>query len=213
MMKNAIVKHTQIVAEKLVNTLNANGFVAKYVPDKQSVLCELLDLIGTEDTVGMGGSFTLNEVGILPKLEERGNTVYSHAKAENPKQAQQLRKQQLTSDVFLTSTNALTLDGQLVNVDGTGNRVAAMIFGPGKVIVVCGINKVVADVDAAKERIANYAAPINAIRLNRATPCTVTGVCQDCKSKERICNVTTIIHRPPSNTQIHVLLVGESLGY
>ena len=212
-MKTAIVKHTQIVTEKLVNTLNDNGFIAKYVPDKQSAMCELLDLINVNDTVGMGGSFTLNEIGIMPKLEERGNTIYNHAKAANAEQAHQIRKQQLTSDVFLTSTNALTLDGQLVNVDGTGNRVAAMIFGPGKVIVVCGTNKIVTDVEAAKERIGNCAAPINAIRLNRATPCTVTGTCQDCKSKERICNVTAIMHRPPSNTKVYVLLVGETLGY
>jgi len=119
----------------------------------------------------------------------------------------------LTADYLITSTNAITLDGQLVNLDGQGNRVAAMCFGPKKVILVVGLNKVAPDLETAMARVKHHAAPINAIRLRRATPCVETGLCSDCQSPERICNMWSIIEGHLVANRIHVKLVGEDLGY
>lgn len=124
-----------------------------------------------------------------------------------------VRRLLLNSDVLLTSTNAVTETGHLVNTDHAGQRVAAMIFGPEKVVIVAGVNKIVRDLDEALERIKNTAAPMNARRLNINVPCTVTGTCSNCSSQDRICNVTTIIERKPVHTDVAVILLGEELGY
>ena len=124
-----------------------------------------------------------------------------------------IRRAQLTCDVFMTGSNAVTMDGKLVNVDGTGNRVAAMIFGPEKVIVVAGINKIVRDLDAAEERIRSVAAPVNNSRIGLPNPCVKTGECMDCQGPTRICNVTTIIGKRPNTTEMHVVIVGEDMGF
>lgn len=125
----------------------------------------------------------------------------------------ELRRQGLTADVMVASTNAITLDGKLVNLDGMGNRVAAMAFGPKKVILVVGINKVAPDLDSAMARVKHYAAPVNAIRVGVSTPCVETGVCSDCRSPQRICNLWSIIEGHMIKDRIHVKLVGENLGY
>ena len=130
-----------------------------------------------------------------------------------PEIAQERRRQSLLADFFLTGTNALTLDGKLVNLDGMGNRVAAMCFGPKKVILAVGLNKVAPDLETAMARVKHHAAPINAIRLSRATPCVETGLCSDCKSPERICYMWSIIEGHMLENRIHVKLVGEDLGY
>jgi hypothetical protein len=124
----------------------------------------------------------------------------------------ELSRKALTSDVFVASTNALTEDGKLLNVDATGNRVAAMFFGPKKVIIVAGVNKIVKDIDAAEKRVREWAAPQNAKRLNRKTPCAETGVCADCRSPQRICNIYVTLAKRPSRTEVVVILVGENLG-
>jgi hypothetical protein len=123
------------------------------------------------------------------------------------------RRAQLACDVFLSSSNAVTVEGELVNVDGIGNRVAAMIFGPGKVIVVAGWNKIVPDVNAAIQRIRNTAAPLNAKRLELNVPCAKTGYCVDCDVPDNMCRVTTIISRKPRKTDISVVLIAEQLGF
>ena len=123
------------------------------------------------------------------------------------------RRQGLAADFLITSTNAITLDGLLVNLDGTGNRVAAMIFGPRQVILAVGMNKVVRDLEAARERIKRYAAPVNARRVGYKTPCAQTGICSDCSSPQRICNMWSIIEGQPVPGRIHVKLIGENLGY
>ena len=124
-----------------------------------------------------------------------------------------LRRAELTCDVFICGTNALTLDGKLVNVDGVGNRVAAMTFGPKQVIIVAGVNKIVRNVDEAERRIELLAAPLNNKRLNRPNPCTVAGICVDCQGPTRICNVTTILRKRPPATPMQILIVGEELGF
>lgn len=206
--------HNQTIGAKVVEALQKNHFTASYVNTKEEALEKLTAMISKDATVGIAGSATLKEVGIDTLLEERGNTVFNHNKPGlSPEVSLDLRRKQLTCDVFLTSTNALTLNGELVNVDGSGNRVAAMIFGPKKVIVVAGINKIATNVEAAMDRIELYAAPINNKRLNRPNPCTVTGECMDCQGPTRICNVTTVMHKKPGTSDIEVIIIGESLGF
>lgn len=206
--------HNQTIGAKVVEALKKNNFTASYVNTRQEALDKLAALIPGDAAVGIGGSWTIKEVGIDTLLVERGNTVYNHnIPGLSPEESLELRRKQMTCDVFLTGTNALTLKGELVNVDGAGNRVAAMIFGPKKVIVITGINKIVTDVTAAMERIELFAAPINNKRLNRPNPCTVTGECMDCQGPTRICNVTTVMHKKPVVTDVEILIIGEELGF
>ena len=122
-------------------------------------------------------------------------------------------KKTFMADAYFTSTNAITENGELYNVDGNGNRVAAMLYGPDKVIVICGVNKIVKDLNEAIERNKRVAAPINAKRLNKDTPCAKVGYCMDCKSKDRICNEYTVIKRQRNKDRIHVIFMNENLGY
>ena len=160
---------------------------------------------------------TLREMGLIDALEVRGIKPADHWKAggrgASREEVLEIRRRHLNSDVFITGTNAMTETGELVNIDGTGQRVAAMIFGPGKVVVVAGVNKIAGDLEEGLWRASNVAAPMNAWRLHRKTPCAVTGECSDCVAPERICNITTILHRKPGSTDLTVVLVGEKLGY
>ncbi|HWR06375.1 lactate utilization protein [Sporomusa sp.] len=206
--------HTETLALQTVEALQKNRFTAVYFPTATEALEQLLSEIPVEATVGIGGSWTLIQLELVEKLEARGNTVFCHHKPGlTPAEILDIRRKQLTCDVFLTSTNALTKDGWLVNTDATGNRVAAMIFGPKKVIVLTGANKIVDNLEEAQERIRTTAAPANNKRLNRPNPCVKTGYCVDCQGPTRLCNVNTIIHKRPPASNIHVWVVGEELGY
>jgi L-lactate utilization protein LutB len=206
--------HTNTIGKKVVDALQKNRFSAAYFPTAAEAAQEILKLITPADTVGFGGSATVKEIGLLDELTKRGNTLFNHGQSGlTPEESLDIRRKELTADVFLTSTNALTLDGQLVNVDGSGNRVAAMIFGPKKVIVVVGINKVVSDTHEAYKRIQFEAAPINNKRLNRPNPCTTSGICMDCQGPSRICNVTTIIKKASPQTPTFIFVIGENLGF
>ncbi len=199
---------------EVVNILNKNRFHARYFETINDVIEELLNTIALEQTVGMGGSKTLIDNHIYEKLAERGNIVYDHhLPNQTPEEKLQIRKNQLLCDVFLTSSNAITEDGKLVNTDGTGQRVAAMIFGPKKVIVIAGINKIVRNVDEALKRMKEIAAPQNSKRVKNNNPCVHTGYCMDCDSQTRICNATTILNKQPNDSNIHVWLVNENLGF
>lgn len=195
---------------ELVKLLERYGYSVKTFNNSDEVKKELLKEINPEDTIGFGGSSTLFELGIYEELVERGNDVYRHWKAENKKEA--LEKAN-SSTVYLTSTNALTEDGKLVNIDGTGNRVSSMIFGHERVYFVVGKNKICKDYDAAMERIHTVVSPKNAVRLNLNTPCRITGKCSDCDSPERMCKAEVVLHRKPNGTNIHIYLVDEELGF
>lgn len=200
--------------QKTVEALKHNRFEATYYESAEEAMKELLAVIPPDATVGIGGSWTLISLEVVEKLEARGNTVYCHHKPGlSPEQILDIRRKQLTCDVFLTSSNAITEDGRLVNTDATGNRVAAMIFGPKKVIVLAGVNKIVGSLEEAEERIRSTAAPLNNKRLNRPNPCVQTGHCMDCQGPTRLCNVTTVIHKRPPVSNIHVWMIGEELGY
>ena len=153
---------------------------------------------------------TILDMDIYEELIARGNKTYWHWKADDAKTA---LKNAVNSNVYLTSSNAVTEDGKLVNKDGTGNRVASMIYGHERVYIIAGKNKICKDVDEAFKRIETIAAPLNAKRLNLKTPCVYTGVCSDCDSAERICKAETIISKNPNGTEIHVFLINEEMGY
>lgn len=203
--------------ENTLTSLRRNGFEALYLPTVEEAVSKVVGMVPEGAIVGIGGSVTLREMGLLKALEERGVELADHWEAgkrgASGEEVMRIRRLHLNSDVFITSTNAVTETGELVNIDGTGQRVAAMIFGPKKVIVVAGVNKIAGDLDEGLWRASNVASPLNAKRLSRKTPCVKTGECEDCDSSERICNITTVINRRPRSTDLTVILVGKELGY
>lgn len=205
--------YEQMLMERAQKALEKNGFKVRCFADKDSAKAALADEINANQTIGMGGSATLMSMGLYELFKSKGNTLYSHTHASSPAEAMKFRKAQLSADVFMCSTNALTLDGQLVNIDGIGNRVAAMCFGPEKVYVICGINKIVENEKAARKRIGDVATPMNAQRLNKVVPCATTGYCHDCNSPERMCRIISIIPRKPMATDMDIIIIREKLGY
>jgi len=202
----------QEAVKKALEALEKNGFKASYFDDSDSAVDYLMKSIKNEATVGIGGSMTVKSLGIPEKLIERGNKVYFHWLESTPLGMDEARKNAAQADVYLSSTNALTEGGKLVNIDGTGNRVASMVFGPKKVYVICGVNKIAKNLDAALQRIKDNAYK-NARRLKLNTPCAVTEKCSDCRSPQRMCNITTIIDRKPNKTDFEVIVIGQELGY
>ncbi len=206
--------------QALIERLGNNNIPAIFVPNRRAAFARVMSMIPEGSVVGFGDSLTLREIGIVDALTE-GNYTFLNpwAPGIGTEQSIALKRQALTSDVFVAGTNALTLDGKIVNVDGHGNRVAAMLFGPTKVIIVVGINKIVADVETALQRIRNEAAPLNVMRhpdFDPMPPCGETGVCTDCDSAWRICNKTVIIERQYDNDKyrptLNVVIVDERLG-
>ena len=199
--------------ERTINALKKNNFEALFVPDSKGALGEVMKQIPDGSTVGVGGSVTLTQIGLLDALERRNvQLIWPIQQAKNMDERMELFRKSFSSDFFLTSTNAITEDGKLFNVDATGNRVGAMFIGPKKTIVVSGVNKIVRDIGAAEKRVREWTAPQNAKRLNRKTPCVETGVCADCSSPDRICNIYVTLAKRPSRTDIVIILVGEKLG-
>jgi hypothetical protein len=200
--------------QALVRTLNERHFTAVYCPTAKDAATYILKEAKDAKTVGFGGSLSVAGLLLEEPLAKAGKTLLNHGRPDlTPEQKRETMRAELTCDLFLTGTNAVTTDGCLVNIDGNGNRVAAMIFGPAKVIVVAGRNKIVdGDVNDAYLRVKNIAAPMNAMRLGKATPCAKTGFCADCDSPQRICHATTIIDSKPGATDLRVLVVNEDMG-
>ncbi len=198
--------------EKVIKALNKNNIKARYFEDAESAMNVLLDEINVEESVGIGGSMTISQLGIPEKLKKRGNKVYFHWLESTPEDVDKARLLASRADVYLTSTNALTEKGQLVNIDGIGNRVTSMVYGPKKVFVLCGMNKITKDLDDALEHIKSNTYK-NARRLKLNTPCAITGKCNDCDSPQRMCNVTVIIEKKPNKVEIEVMIINEELGY
>jgi len=200
--------------ERTRESLERNGFETLFVPDGPAALKAILDMIPEGSSVGIAGSMTLSQIGFVDAVKGRKvNLVNPLAPGVTPEERAELTRKIFSCEYFLCSTNAITEEGQLYNVDATGNRVAAMFFGPRKAIVVCGTNKIVKDMEEAYERVWNLAAPMNAKRLGRKTPCVETGACSDCNSPDRICNIAVEIVKKPARSDVLVLLVGESLGF
>lgn len=202
------------LCRRTVDALKENGFKAVYCKTAAEAKKYILKEAEGAGTIGCGGSLTLTEMGVYDELEKRGQKVLNHGVAGlSPEEKLAVRRRQLTCDLFLSGLNAVTVDGEIVNIDGVGNRVAAMIFGPGKVILVGGRNKIVdGSLEDAILRVRNYSAPMNGKRLGLKTPCALTGECEDCQSPDRMCRVTTILSMPPRVTDMRVLIVNEELG-
>ena len=202
---------------RAAEALKKRDFKALYAENQAQAKEVVLNEIPPQASVGVGGSVTIREIKILADLKARGNKIIDHWQATaqaNPQESYELRLAQQSCDVFLTGSNAVTLEGQLVNIDGGGNRVNAMAFGPKKVIVVAGVNKIVADVESALRRIKEIAVPLNCKRINSSPPCILAGKCVDCRVPQRICRITTIIEwKPPFINDYLVVIVGENLGY
>jgi hypothetical protein len=205
---------------QLLRLLERHNLAVHFVPDRDAARALVLSMIPQGAVVGYGDSLTLRQIGVVDALE-RGPYTFLNPWAEGNSVEDNIRlkKRALTADVFVTGTNAVTLDGKLVNMDGHGNRVAALSFGPDKVIVVVGINKIVANLDEALKRVRERAAPLNVQRhphFRPFPPCGVTGTCSDCRSSWRICNKLLVIGGQFDNDRygpaITVIIVGEELG-
>jgi len=200
--------------QKTVAALERNNIECIVVENKQAALEKALELIPEGSTVGLGGSVTVEQVGLLEKLRTGNYTLYDQYEPDiDMMENMKRRKQGMMAQYFVAGTNAITMDGQLVNVDGIGNRVCAQMFGPDKAILVAGTNKIVKDVHEALDRLQQVAGPINAERVGANTPCADTGECIDCDSPARICNLYTIIRRMMLPGRLTVILVKESLGF
>jgi hypothetical protein len=215
--------------QRVIENLKKRRMNGVYAADRQEALSLALEMIPTGTVVARGDGITLDQIGLPTALQARHqNTVIDPFESgENgyvlpPEERRQMMREAFLADVYVTGTNAITLDGQLVNIDGRGNRAAALIFGPAKVVVIVGVNKIVKDVEAGLGRIHGYAAPLNAQRhyvKHHDTelgelPCIKTGDCVDCRNPWRICNYTVIVDGalPQDAGRINVILVGEELG-
>lgn len=199
--------------EKAAKALEANGFTVLLPPDLDALRTTVTELASSAVTVGFGGSVGLVEAGIPKMISESGKTCFIHSlPGLTQEERLETMRRQLTCDLFLTGANAVTLDGKIVNIDATGNRVGAMTFGPKKVLIVAGANKLTENLESAIARIKTLASPPNAKRLSMETPCAVTGFCSDCKSPQRICRVVHIMEKRPRFTDVAVALLPISLG-
>ena len=211
--KNARVKAREALGQSVVKELKKKEYEAVYVPTKEAALEEVLKLIPENASVGVPGSVTIREIGAMEKLKERGCTIHQHWDPSlTPEARSQVWMDEFCADYFLTSANAMTRDGKIVNVDGNGNRVSAMAWARNTLIFVIGLNKVASDLEAAIER-SRAASPANSHRLSHDTPCAKTGYCVDCDSPARICRALLILERAVSGRKTHVILVGEDLGF
>jgi hypothetical protein len=203
------------VAEDIVKHLEKHRMAGSYAPTAAKARDEIVGMIPEGATVFRCGTMSAVGVGLWEAIEKVPgvNVINPYEPGISPEESLERRRQGMLADVVIASTNAITLDGKLVNLDGMGNRVAAMIFGPKKVILVVGMNKVAPDLDSAMARVKHYAAPLNNIRLGLKNPCVETGLCSDCRTPQRICNMWSIIEGHMIKDRVHVKLVGENLGY
>jgi len=216
-MEKAVEIYWEKHLAELKKTLEENRFEVFVAADAKEagkiVLEEILPKLAPK-SVAWGGSATFTATGLYEVLKNRKDlkVVDQYQKNLTPEQSIEIRRQELLVDLFFTGANAVTEDGQLVNLDGTGNRVAALTFGPKNVIVLAGRNKVMPDLESAMVRVKNFAAPANAIRLEKQTPCAKTAYCEDCSGPGRICNTWTITEKSNPKGRIKVILINEDLG-
>lgn len=208
-MNENIVKRNALLSKTVIKGLESRNMSGYYAENAEEAKKLALSLIPEGSSVGMGGCMSANEIGLVDEIKNGNYTFIDRAK-EDPREAM---LKTYDADFFLSSCNAITNDGVLVNIDGNSNRVSAIAQGPRKVIFIVGMNKVCDDVDGAMKRARNVAAPINAQRFGLDTPCSKTGQCLDCKSPDTICCQFLITRFSKHKDRIHVILVGEDLGF
>jgi len=218
-MKNPIDTYWKLRLESVKERLEANNFtvfIADAPEDAKTIVEE--EILAKSDckSISWGGSLTHVETGVYEMLKNRDDLEVLDTydkKNVTPEEVIERRRHSLLADMFVTGTNAIAEDGYLVNLDMIGNRIAALTFGPKEVIILVGRNKIVPDLESAMDRIKNYVAPVNAMRLDMNTPCAKTGVCQDCKSPARICNTWTITEKSFPKGRVKVILINADLGF
>ena len=207
-------KFYAIQAETIIKNLNRRRMYGCYCENVDAAVEKALSFVEENASVSFGGSMTLAENRILDELRKKDDIrLLDRSVCQTPEEIDLVYHEALSADVYFMSTNAITLDGRLVNTDGTGNRLAALIYGPKSVVIVAGMNKVASDLEAAQARVRDIASPPNCIRLGRNTPCAKTGKCGDCLGDDSICSQTVITRRSAIVDRIKVILVGEELGY
>ena len=199
-----------LLAQKVIKGLESRNMTGYYAKDKDEALKLALELIPEGSSVTMGGAMSAHEIGLVETLKNGNYNFIDRDAYEDKREAALLA---YDADVFLSSVNAMTDDGVLVNIDGNSNRVSAIAHGPKKVVFIVGMNKVCSDIDAALKRARNVAAPINAQRFGIVTPCTQTGKCMNCKSADTICCNFLVTRYSRHTGRIHVILVNDELGF
>ena len=212
-MHEATGKYYKKRGEILVKNLQSRHFEAYYCDTREDALTKALELIPEGSVVGWGGALSAEQIGLMEALHAGNYRPIDRSLAKNQEEREQMMKDMLFSDVFLTGANGLSLDGQMVNIDGTGNRVAAIIYGPKSVIVIAGMNKVEDTLEDAIRRARTVAAPMNNQRFGNDNPCSVTGSCGNCKNEKCICNQIVITRHCRPIGRIKFILVGEELGF
>lgn len=211
---NHVKSARKIQAESIIKNIEKRNMTAYYCEDIDACREKVLELIPEGSVISWGGSMSIHECGITKALKARGDCdVLDRMNYTTPEQQQEFAVKTFQSDYYLMSTNAITLDGELINIDGNGNRVASLIYGPKHVVVITGMNKVVPDVKQGFDRVRNVASPPNTIRLGKNTPCANTGKCGDCMSPDCICNQIVVTRRSREKERIIVILVNENLGF
>ena len=215
MVINQKVKSEYFVAcaDKIIAAMKSRQMECIYFEKTKDMLEYIKAVVPAKATASWGGSMTLYEAGVIDLLRDGLCKIIDRDSAQTPEEAHKYMHQAFDADYYFLSANAITMDGKLVNIDGNGNRVAALIYGPKNVFVIAGMNKVVKDEEAAMDRVKNQAAPMNVIRLSTGAPCSKTGSCQHCKGTGTICCHTVVTRYSRVPGRIKVLLVGEELGY
>lgn len=208
-----IQKYNSLTGYKALQAMRLRNIESHYCQTREEALEKCLSFIGSGSSVAWGGSQTLNEIGLLDKLRGGGYDIADRDNAATPEEKRACELAAFSADVYFMSSNAIALNGTLVNIDGYGNRVAALIYGPKNVVVVAGVNKLAATEQAAMERARSYAAPINAIRLKLNNPCVSTGICHNCTEDQCICRNIVVTRMSAGQSRIKVVLVGETLGF
>ena len=201
-------------AQAIINALEKRNMTAYYCENIESCRNKVLELIPEGSVISWGGSMSIHECGVPQALKDRGDCeVLDRSLYTTPEQQKEFAVKTFQCNYYLMSTNAITLDGELVNIDGYGNRVASLIYGPDHVIVIAGMNKVVPDVQQGFDRVRNIASPPNTLRLSKDTPCAKTGKCGNCMSPDCICNQIVVTRRSRDKARIIVILVNDNLGF
>lgn len=206
-------KYYEKRAQILVKNLKSRHFDAYYCADKAAALEKALELVPKGASVGWGGAKSAAEIGLLDALNTTEYRAIDRNKCTTPEEKKEAQRKCLLADVFVTGANAISMDGQMVNIDGIGNRAGAIVYGPDSVIVVAGMNKVMDTLEEAVRRARTVAAPMNKQRFDSQTPCEITGVCADCKSEGCICNQIVITRNCRPVGRIKFIIVGEELGF
>ena len=200
-------------AENIIKNLQKRNMEGYYFETAAECTRAILETIPEGSVIGWGGSESIRESGLMEGIHSGAYELIDRSSAKSPEESRAIYAKTVLADYYLMSSNAVTLDGELINIDGNGNRVACLIQGPSHVVLVVGMNKIVADVPSGIARVRNMASPPNAIRLGKNSPCAATGVCHDCLAPECFCNQIVVTRRSGHPGRIKVYLVGESLGY